>query len=180
MTSNNITILDLCPDVFGLVLEQLQKSRFNQVMAEFTDPRWHKALKRLLKQEAHGWYSGTIHPGRYLISITYPQRSSRSLSKIPTHESEYLNLYGMQIVTGWRYNYGNNPGRRQYNLPYTIAQIHKYLADNNITVPKTARLKRDLLRYACQLTYPLYDEKSGLSFLSKRLSASAPHASTSC
>ena len=155
MTDNNNTIIDLYPDIFGLVLDQLQKCKFNQVMDEFSDPRVHKALSRLLKSESSGWYRNKVHPGRFLVSIAYPQSSSRSLSSINKFNAERLNLYGMQIVTGWRYNHGNDSTRRQYNIPYTIAQIHKYLEQNNIKVPKTARLKANLLRFVCQLTYPL-------------------------
>ena len=155
MTDNNNTIIDLCPDIFGLVLDQLQKCKFNQVMDEFSDPCVHKALSRLLKSESSGWYRNKVHPGRFLVSITYPQSSSRSLGSINKFNAERLNLYGMQIVTGWRYNHGINSTRRQYNIPYTIAQIHKYLEQNNIKVPKTARLKANLLRFVCQLTYPL-------------------------
>ena len=97
MTDNNNTIMDLCPDIFGLVLDQLQKCKFNQVMDEFSDPRVHKALSRLLKSESSGWYRNKVHPGRFLVSITYPQSSSRSLSSINKFNAERLNLYGMQI-----------------------------------------------------------------------------------
>eukprot|EP01045_Picozoa_sp_COSAG04_P025323 COSAG04_NODE_3303_length_2956_cov_2.272664_1_plen_116_part_00 len=61
-------------DVLKLVLAELQPLfDYNSVVREYKDPRIHRAHRRL-------WKSGTpdrrIHPGRWLVHITYPQLSA--------------------------------------------------------------------------------------------------------
>ena len=58
-------------DVLKLVLAELQPLfDYNRVVREYKDPRIHRAHRRLWKSDTPGT---DIHPGRWLVHITYPQ-----------------------------------------------------------------------------------------------------------
>ena len=149
MTTYKPSIFDLCPDIMGLVLDEVAKCKFNKVMVEFSDPRFHKAARRLLG--TNRWCSNGIHPGRFLVSITYPQSSSRHICRMCRYQGERLNLYGLTVDYSepctWRQqtNY-------QYNIKhYTIKNIRDKILDNDFKIPQGMRRKSQWIEFFCSL-----------------------------
>ena len=147
MTTYKPSIFDLCPDIMGLVLDEVAKCKFNKVLDELTDPRFHKAATRLLKGKR--WCSKGIHPGRFLVSITYPQHSNRYISNMSPYIGERLNLYGLTVDYSepctWRQqtNY-------QYNIKhYTISNIRDKIIENGFKIPKGMRRKTHWIAFFC-------------------------------
>ena len=139
MTTYKPSIFDLCPDIMGLVLDEVAKCKFNKVLDELTDPRFHKAAKRLY----HSWRTEGVHPGRVLVSVTYPQQSSRYISSMSYFEGERINLYGIYVNT-WHSD--------RYTIKhYTIADIKEKIAENGFKLPKGIRRKPQLIEFFCRL-----------------------------
>ena len=120
MTTYKPSIFDLCPDIMGLVLDEVAKCKFNKVMTELSDPRFHKAATRLIKGKR--WCSKGIHPGRFLVSVTYPQLSSRYVSNMSPFKGERLNLYGLTVdyseASTWQHQTNH-----QYNIKHYTANM---------------------------------------------------------
>ena len=151
MTTYKPSIFDLCPDIMCLVLDEVAKCKFNKVLVELTDPRFHKASKRLLK--GNMWSSDGIHPGRFLVSITYPQSSSRHICRMCRYQGERLNLYGLTVdysePSTWFYT--PNPNH-QYNIKqYTIKDIRDKIVENGFKIPKGIRLKSQWIEFLCSI-----------------------------
>ena len=149
MTTYKPSIFDLCPDIMGLVLDEVAKCKFNKVLDKLSDPRFDKAATRLLK--GNMWSSKGIHPGRFLVSITYPQSSSRHICRMCRYQGERLNLYGLTVDYSepctWRLqtNY-------QYNIKhYTIKDIKDKIVENGFKIPKGIRRKSQWNEFFCSL-----------------------------
>ena len=64
-------------DVLKLVLAWLQPLfDYNRVVREYSDPRIHSAHRRLWEKKESQTTDRDIHPGRWLVHITYPQLSA--------------------------------------------------------------------------------------------------------
>ena len=149
MTTYKPSIFDLCPDIMGLVLDEVAKCKFNKVMTELSDPRFHKAATRLIKGKR--WCSKGIHPGRFLVSVTYPQLSSRYVSNMSPFKGERLNLYGLTVdysePSTWQHQTNH-----QYNIKhYTISNIRDKIIDNGFKIPKGMRRKAHWIEFFCRL-----------------------------
>ena len=147
MTTYKPSIFDLCPDIMGLVLDEVAKCKFNKVLDELTDPRFHKAATRLLK--GNRWSSKGIHPGRFLVSITYPQHSNRYISSMSPYIGERLNLYGLTVdysePSTWQ-----QQTNHQYNIKhYTISNIRDKIIENGFKIPKGMRRKTHWIAFFC-------------------------------
>ena len=148
------SIFDLCHDIMGLVLDEVAKCKFNEVMVEFSDPRFHKAAKRLL--ETNRWDDDSIHPGRLFVSITYPQHSTRyvsSMRRYNHYNGEGINLYGLTVdysePSTWFYT--PNPNH-QYNIKqYTIKDIRDKIVENGFKISKGMRRKSQWIEFLCSL-----------------------------
>ena len=131
----------------GLVLDEVAKCKFNKVLVELTDPRFHKAAKRLLKGNMLS--SDGIHPGRFLVSITYPQSSSRHICRMCRYQGERLNLYGLIVEYSERSTWRQQTNY-QYNIKhYTIKNIRDKILDNDFKIPKGMRRKSQWIEFLC-------------------------------
>ena len=148
MTTYKPSIFDLCPDIMGLVLDEVAKCKFNKVLVELTDPRFHKAAKRLSYAGSNMWSEENVHPGRFLVSITYPQRSNRYISSMTRYQGERINLYGLIVDQPCTWHYHNH--NHQYNIKhYTIKNIRDKILDNDFKIPKGMRRKSQWIEFFC-------------------------------
>ena len=149
MTTYKPSIFDLCPDIMGLVLDEVAKCKFNKVLVELTDPRFHKAAKRISYAGSNMWSEETVHPGRFLVSITYPQRSNRYISSMTRYQGERLNLYGLTVdysePSTWQ-----QQTNHQYNIKhYIIKNIRDKILENDFKIPKGMRRKSQWIQFFC-------------------------------
>ena len=91
-------LFDLCDDIIGLILiELLPRQKYNQVVREYKDPRFHKGAERVRK--AMGGPRSSSHPGRTYLRVIHPVLKSWPTTKISEFKCEAINIYGLRIKT---------------------------------------------------------------------------------
>ena len=101
-TLKPMSVFDLSDDIMELILiELLPRQRYNQVVREYKDPRFHKGAARVLKG-----MDGS-HPGRAYLRVIHPVFTSWPHYPIADFKCKAINIYGLRIKTqprsGWAY-----------------------------------------------------------------------------
>ena len=95
-----MSLFDLCDDILELIEVELRpRLKYNQVVREFKDPRFHKAANRVFKQIS----DREVHPGRQYVRVIYPTLGGFSYWCIDRFKCEDINLHGMLIRTTARH-----------------------------------------------------------------------------
>jgi len=100
-TLKPLCVFDLCDDIMGMILiELLPRQRYNRVVAEYKDPRFHKGAARVRK----AMWQAASHPGRTYLRVIHPVLRGWAEYPIPDFRCKAINLYGLRIKTqscGW-------------------------------------------------------------------------------
>ena len=100
-TLKPLCVFDLCDDIIDLILiELLPRQRYNQVVREYKDPRFHKGTARVLKAMS----TQRSHPGRTYLRVIHPVLKSWPQYPIADYKCKAINVYGLRIETrprGW-------------------------------------------------------------------------------
>ena len=95
-TFNSVREVAQNPDILKLIFTELEPMfQYNRVVTEYNDPRFKAHFKRVFKQAG----STSIHPGRWLVHIIYPQLCAWPYYATPEFKCEDINLYGCMIQT---------------------------------------------------------------------------------
>eukprot|EP01046_Picozoa_sp_COSAG06_P054648 COSAG06_NODE_9799_length_1814_cov_1.228571_2_plen_161_part_00 len=82
-------------DILKLLFREIDPMfQYNNVVKEHQDPRFKQHLQRLYGPNSNG-----IHPGRWLVHITYPQLYRWPYCMIGPFKCEDINLYGCMVST---------------------------------------------------------------------------------
>ena len=91
-------LFDLCDDILELIEVELEpRLKYNKVVREYKDPRFHKSTNRIIKDMKP--YHGGVHPGRHYLRVIYPMPRGFCHWCINRFKCEDINLYGMLIRT---------------------------------------------------------------------------------
>ena len=107
-TLKPLCVFDLCDDIMGMILiELLPRQRYNRVVAEYKDPRFHKGAARVLKAMERSYSADRSHPGRTYLRVIHPVLTSWPHYPIADFKCKAINIYGLRIKTqprsGWAY-----------------------------------------------------------------------------
>ena len=95
-TLKPLCVFDLCDDIMGMILiELLPRQRYNQVVREYKDPRFHKGTARVLKAMS----TQRSHPGRTYLRVIHPVLKSWPQYPIADYKCKAINVYGLRIKT---------------------------------------------------------------------------------
>ena len=68
-----MSLFNLCDDIMELIEVELRpRLKYNQVVREYKDPRFHKSANRITKRV----YIRDVHPGRHYLRVIYPTTRS--------------------------------------------------------------------------------------------------------
>ena len=120
-----MSLFDLCDDILELIEVELRpRLKYNQVVREFKDPRFHKAANRVFKQIS----DREVHPGRQYVRVIYPTLRGFSYWCIDRFKCEDINLHGMLIRTSTRHYWNNaDVTSKQSVRDYTHSDIDAIL-----------------------------------------------------
>ena len=100
-TLKPMSVFDLCDDIIAMILtELLPRQRYNRVVTEYKDPRFHKGAARVCK----AMLGKLSHPGRTYLRVIHPVLKSWPEYPIADFKCKAIDLYGLRIVTrsrGW-------------------------------------------------------------------------------
>ena len=95
-----MSLFNLCDDILELIEVELRpRLKYNQVVREYKDPRFHKAANRITKEVAR---RRDVHPGRHYLRVIYPTLHGFSSYRINRFKCQDINLHGMLIRTNIR------------------------------------------------------------------------------
>jgi hypothetical protein len=93
-----MSLFELCDDILELIeIELRPRLKYNQVVREYKDPRFHKAANRITKNRRD------VHPGRHYLRVIYPTFEGFSSYRINRFVCQDINLHGMLIRTNVRH-----------------------------------------------------------------------------
>ena len=99
-TLKPMSVFELCDDILELVLiELLPRQRYNQVVREYKDPRFHKGAARVLKAMERSYSADRSHPGRTYLRVIHPVLTSWPHYPIADFKCKAINIYGLRIKT---------------------------------------------------------------------------------
>ena len=89
-----MSLFNLCDDILELIEVELRpRLKYNQVVREYKDPRFHKAANRITKDIRD------VHPGRHYLRVIYPTLNGFSTYRIDRCKCQDINLHGILIRT---------------------------------------------------------------------------------
>ena len=89
-----MSLFNLCDDILELIEVELRpRLKYNQVVREYKDPRFHKAANRITKDRRD------VHPGRHYLRVIYPTLHGFSSYRIERFKCQDINLHGILIRT---------------------------------------------------------------------------------
>ena len=95
-----MSLFELCDDILELIeIELRPRLKYNQVVREYKDPRFHKSANRITKRV----YRRDVHPGRHYLRVIYPTLEGFSSYRIDRFKCQDINLHGMLIRTTARH-----------------------------------------------------------------------------
>ena len=128
----------MCDDILELIEVELRpRLKYNQVVREYKDPRFHKAANRITKDRRD------VHPGRHYLRVIYPTLHGFSSYRINRFKCQDINLHGMLIRTNIRdYNTDVDVSSKYSVRDYTHDDIDDILTSIGATRFKS-RKKHD-------------------------------------
>ena len=95
-----MSLFELCDDILELIeIELRPRLKYNQMVREYKDPRFHKSANRITKNRRD------VHPGRHYLRGIYPTFEGFSSYRIDRFKCQDINLHGILIrTTVWHYN----------------------------------------------------------------------------
>lgn len=95
-----MSLFELCDDILELIeIELRPRLKYNQMVREYKDPRFHKSANRITKRV----YRRDVHPGRHYLRVIYPTFEGFSSYRIDRFDCQDINLHGMLIRTTARH-----------------------------------------------------------------------------
>ena len=92
-----MSLFELCDDILELIeIELRPRLKYNQMVREYKDPRFHKSANRITKNRRD------VHPGRHYLRVIYPTFEGFSSYRINRFVCQDINLHGMLIRTNIR------------------------------------------------------------------------------
>ena len=136
-----MSLFELCDDILELIeIELRPRLKYNQVVREYKDPRFHKAANRITKEVAR---RRDVHPGRHYLRVIYPTFEGFSSYRIDRFKCQDINLHGMLIRTTVRhYNTDVDVSSKYSVRDYTHGDIDDILTSLGATRFKS-RKKHD-------------------------------------
>ena len=133
-----MSLFNLCDDILELIEVELRpRLKYNQVVREYKDPRFHKAANRITKDRRD------VHPGRHYLRVIYPTLHGFSSYRIERFKCQDINLHGMLIRTNIRdYNTDVDVSSKYSVRDYTHDDIDDILTSLGATRFKS-RKKHD-------------------------------------
>jgi hypothetical protein len=133
-----MSLFNLCDDILELIEVELRpRLKYNQVVREYKDPRFHKAANRITKDRRD------VHPGRHYLRVIYPTLHGFSSYRIERFKCQDINLHGMLIRTNIRdYNTDVDVSSKYSVRDYTHDDIDDILTSIGATRFKS-RKKHD-------------------------------------
>jgi hypothetical protein len=133
-----MSLFNLCDDILELIEVELRpRLKYNQVVREYKDPRFHKAANRITKDRRD------VHPGRHYLRVIYPTLHGFSSYRINRFKCQDINLHGMLIRTNIRdYNTDVDVSSKYSVRDYTHDDIDDILTSIGATRFKS-RKKHD-------------------------------------
>ena len=93
-----MSLFELCDDILELIeIELRPRLKYNQMVREYKDPRFHKAANRITKNRRD------VHPGRHYLRVIYPTFEGFCSYRINRFVCQDINLHGMLIRTTVRH-----------------------------------------------------------------------------
>jgi hypothetical protein len=138
-----MSLFELCDDILELIEVELRpRLKYNQVVREYKDPRFHKAANRITKDVARRY---DVHPGRHYLRVIYPTFEGFSSYRIDRFKCQDINLHGMLIRTTARHYNTDVDVSSNYSVrDYTHSDIDDILTSLGATRFKS-RKKHDKL-----------------------------------
>ena len=107
-----MSLFELCDDILELIeIELRPRLKYNQMVREYKDPRFHKSANRITKNRRD------VHPGRHYLRVIYPTFEGFSSYRINRFVCQDINLHGMLIRTTVRH-YGGAALPGHLHLPW--------------------------------------------------------------
>ena len=133
-----MSLFNLCDDILELIEVELRpRLKYNQVVREYKDPRFHKSANRITKDRRD------VHPGRHYMRVIYPTLHGFSSYRIERFKCQDINLHGMLIRTNIRdYNTDVDVSSKYSVRDYTHDDIDDILTSIGATRFKS-RKKHD-------------------------------------
>ena len=133
-----MSLFELCDDILELIEVELRpRLKYNQVVREYKDPRFHKAANRITKDRRD------VHPGRHYLRVIYPTLHGFSSYRIERFKCQDINLHGILIRTTVRdYNTDVDVSSKYSVRGYTHGDIDDILTSLGATRFKS-RKKHD-------------------------------------
>ena len=133
-----MSLFNLCDDILELIEVELRpRLKYNQVVREYKDPRFHKAANRITKDRRD------VHPGRHYLRVIYPTLHGFSSYRIERFKCQDINLHGILIRTTVRdYNTDVDVSSKYSVRGYTHGDIDDILTSLGATRFKS-RKKHD-------------------------------------
>ena len=96
-----MSLFDICDDILEMIeIELRPRLKYNQVVREYKDPRFHKSANRITKEVERRY---NVHPGRHYLRVIYPTFEGFSSYRIDRFDCQDINLHGMLIRTTARH-----------------------------------------------------------------------------
>jgi hypothetical protein len=133
-----MSLFELCDDILELIeIELRPRLKYNQMVREYKDPRFHKSANRITKNIRD------VHPGRHYLRVIYPTFEGFSSYRIDRFKCHDINLHGMLIRTTVRhYNTDVDVSSKYSVRDYTHGDIDDILTSLGATRFKS-RKKHD-------------------------------------
>ena len=124
-----MSLFELCDDILELIeIELRPRLKYNQMVREYKDPRFHKAANRITKNRRD------VHPGRHYLRVIYPTFEGFCSYRIDRFKCQDINLHGMLIRTNVRhYNTDVNVSSNYSVRDYTHGDIDDILTSLGAT-----------------------------------------------
>jgi len=133
-----MSLFELCDDILELIeIELRPRLKYNQMVREYKDPRFHKSANRITKNRRD------VHPGRHYLRVIYPTLDGFSTYRIDRCKCQDINLHGILIRTTVRdYNTDVDVSSKYSVRDYTHDDIDDILTSIGATRFKS-RKKHD-------------------------------------
>ena len=124
-----MSLFELCDDILELIeIELRPRLKYNQMVREYKDPRFHKSANRITKNRRD------VHPGRHYLRVIYPTFEGFCSYRIDRFKCQDINLHGMLIRTNVRhYNTDVNVSSKYSVRDYTHGDIDDILTSLGAT-----------------------------------------------
>ena len=124
-----MSLFELCDDILELIeIELRPRLKYNQVVREYKDPRFHKSANRITKNRRD------VHPGRHYLRVIYPTFEGFCSYRIDRFKCQDINLHGILIRTTVRdYNTDVDVSSKYSVRDYTHGDIDDILTSLGAT-----------------------------------------------